>query len=159
MDELFVRDLGLSPSVMDSLLQSVKSLTFQLLPSAKGTQAFLIHSIPANGSYKDGAVLIFVLDSELFLDSLKIHSQAEGRFAAIIDKNNTLLLSGTWPNKRIIHQGNHSGVLNVEYGKGSGRIVAACTSSETSGWEYVTGIPYSILMSSISRVIRLYLYL
>ncbi len=156
-EEHLREEYGLSKTDTKSLLNSKESMRYRLVPSPGGTQAFLVHAVPFSGSYEDGATIILHLNSSGFLDSLNIHSQTSGRFSAIIDKDNTMLLSGTRPSQRIIHQGSRGSAASTEYGKGSGRIVASAIMSGESDWEYVTGIPYSVLMAPINRIL-LYIF-
>lgn len=153
IDRVFKRDMGLSETDKEQLLNSRNALDYRLFPSGEGTRAFLTHAIPIHGRYEDGAVIVFELDTSVFLDSLSIHSQESGRFAAIIDGNNTMLLAGSWPDRRIEYQNSDGSVVSTEYGKGAGRIVASGIASEASNWEYVTGIPYKVLMSRMNHIL------
>lgn len=149
----FKLNFTLNSKDIQDLLNSKEAVNYHLIPSGKGTQAFLIHAIPYQGKYENGAVVILPLDTSLFLESLSIHSQTKGRFAAIVDNNNAVLLSGTWPNKRIFYQNYITTVQSTEYGIGAGRIVASGIASKVSGWEFVTGIPNNVLMEPMSDII------
>lgn len=143
----------LSNEDIRKLLDSTCAVTYRLIPSPGGTRAFLIHALPFDGKYEKGTVILISLNTSALLESLSVHSQTEGRFAAIIDKDNTILLSGTWPDRRITYQNNGGEAASTEYGLGSGRIFASGIASKVSGWEYVTGIPYSILMDRMNHVL------